>query len=111
MEAVSRRQSPPKVPVLLGGSLPATGNEQQVKPLKLYKQQYKKTKGALSGVQSECNGIDTVKEVLSQVAGFDDMVKGYQQYCDQAQKKLQNLWKDTMPVGGFPFQSRDFSRR
>ena len=47
------RQSPPKVPVLLGGSLPATGNEQQVKPLKLYKQQYKKTKGALSGVQSE----------------------------------------------------------
>ena len=62
-----------------GGSLPATGNEQQVKPVELYKQQYKKTKGALSGVQSECNGIDMVKEVLSQVAGFDDMVKGYQQ--------------------------------
>ena len=80
-----------------GGSLPATGNEQQVKPEELYKQQYKKTKGALSGVQSECNGIDMVKEVLSQVAGFDDMVKGYQQYCDQAQKKLQKLWKDTMP--------------
>lgn len=80
-----------------GGSLPATGNEQQVKPVELYKQQYKKTKGALSGVQSECNGIDMVKEVLSQVAGFDDMVKGYQQYCDQAQKKLQKLWKDTMP--------------
>ena len=80
-----------------GGSLPATGNEQQVKPVELYKQQYKKTKGALSGVQSECNGIDMVKEVLSQVAGFDDMVKGYQQYRDQAQKKLQKLWKDTMP--------------
>ena len=48
-------------------------------------------------VQSECSGIDMVKEVLSQVAGFDDMVKGYQQYCDQAQKKLQKLWKDTMP--------------
>ena len=31
------------------------------------------------------------------MAGFDDMVKGYQQYCDQAQKKLQKLWKDTMP--------------
>ena len=80
-----------------GGSLPGGGNEHQVKPEELYKQQYKKTKGALSGVQSECNGIDMVKEVLSQVAGFDDMVKGYQQYCDQAQKKLQKLWKDSMP--------------
>ena len=77
-------------------SLPATGNGQS-NPEELYKQQYKKAKGALSAVQSECSGIDMVKEVLSQVAGFDDMVKGYQQYCDQAQKKLQKLWKDTMP--------------
>ena len=60
MEAPSRRPSA-KVPMLLVAACLQQGNE-QVKPLELYKQQYKKTTGALSGVQSECNGIDMVKE-------------------------------------------------
>ena len=44
-------------------SLPATGNGQS-NPEELYKEQYKKTKGALSAVQSECSDIDMMKQLV-----------------------------------------------
>ena len=70
MEAPKQKTITTKGASVAGGSLPAAGNGQHVKPVELYKQHYKKNKGALSGVQSECNGIDMVKGVLPQVAFY-----------------------------------------